>query len=283
MKLPYEKGVAEQSLFFELTPSSRAIAILYYLQRMGHFYCSPDYQVKRQFYPGYLLAYVLNGELFVENGNLQARVGKGGMAFLNCHLPHRYFAVGELEYIWLHFDGANTAAFYSEMISCGSLIPPVFTHELEPDPRILILKNILQELRDNGRIEENNISCILHRLLCHMFYPVNSRDQLPGVILKAQDFMANNLQTDLSVIEIARHCHLSASQLNRLFRQSIGQTVHEYLMNLRFTKAKSLLKETSLQIEAISNEIGYRHVAGFSKAFKAKTGLSPSVFRKSAL
>lgn len=79
--------------------------------------------------------------------------------------------------------------------------------------------------------------------------------------------------------ELAQQFHLSASQMNRLFRASTGQSPHEYLINLRINRAKTLLKETQLSVIEIAGEVGYAYDTSFAAAFRAKTGMSPRQFR----
>jgi len=57
-------------------------------------------------------------------------------------------------------------------------------------------------------------------------------------------------------------------------------TFRKLLQNVRCEVAKRLLSTTHMQIEEIAHEIGYLNVGNFSRAFKAWTGLSPSIYRR---
>ena len=56
-------------------------------------------------------------------------------------------------------------------------------------------------------------------------------------IQRAIDYIEAHMEKDLGVTEIARISHLSPSQLTRLFKSSIGQTVWQYVIQRRCVRA----------------------------------------------
>lgn len=71
----------------------------------------------------------------------------------------------------------------------------------------------------------------------------------------------------------------SASSCNRIFRSVYGMSPRQYLSALKLKKAKLLLMEPELSVEAISIRLGYKDIAHFSRQFKRWTGESPGKFR----
>lgn len=276
MPLPYEKGVAQKSELYDATASKQACAVLYYLQRAGHFYCDTHYTVERDSYPSFLLLYVLRGEMEIASDDHgTARVRAGELAFLNCYQPHAYHAVQPLEYLWLHFDGANTVDFYREILQTHGAVIRVDGN------RYLLeqMQRIVNQMQQVGQINEVTVSQRLHTLLCGLLYTTDRIAADHPLIAQAQRYLHKHLREELSVAELAQQFHLSASQMNRLFRASTGQSPHEYLINLRINRAKTLLKETQLSVIEIAGEVGYAYDTSFAAAFRAKTGMSPRQFR----
>lgn len=271
-----EKGLAPYSQRYVITPSRRAQAVLYYLYHAGHYYCDTHYIVKRDFFPSFLLLYVISGEMEVSGSDYTVRVNSGEMAFLDCHHPHCYRALKTTDYIWLHFDGANTEAFYREILHVhGSL--------LHFDNMEYFQKQIqinLDQLKTVGRIDEVIMSRRIHDLLCSILYPAHQMESSHPVIAAAQQYLNDHLADPLSVSQLAGFVHLSESQCNRLFRLYTGQSPHEYLINLRMNRAKILLKETQNSITEIAAEVGYGYDTSFAAAFRSRTGMSPRQFRK---
>lgn len=277
--LPYERGVSPVSELFESTPSKRAKNTLFYLQRAGYFHCSIQYAVSREYYPSFLLAVILSGSLEVHTENKTVLVPAGNTVFVNCHYLHSYRAVEPLEYIWIHFSGANTEAFYQEILKINSKM--LFRTEQH---RILYrVQQIIKQLRLGGRIQETAMSRHLHDLLCDLLYAITEQETEAPLIALAQRYIANNLNKTLSVDDMAKYCCVSPSHFTRLFRRHTGQSPHEYLINSRINKAKLLLKETQMSISEIAEAVGYKYDTSFTSAFRKKVGLSPLRFRNTSI
>ncbi|WP_249529732.1 helix-turn-helix domain-containing protein [Paenibacillus brevis] len=71
----------------------------------------------------------------------------------------------------------------------------------------------------------------------------------------------------------------SPSSCNRIFRSVYGMSPRQYLSALKLKKAKLLLMEPDMTVEAVSMRLGYKDIAHFSRQFKRWTGESPGKFR----
>jgi AraC-like DNA-binding protein len=67
----------------------------------------------------------------------------------------------------------------------------------------------------------------------------------------------------------------------RVFKSITGVSPLEYRSNIRLDHAKELLTDTSIPINEVGRSVGYSSDRYFCDAFKAKTGMSPSRYRKS--
>jgi AraC-like DNA-binding protein len=92
-------------------------------------------------------------------------------------------------------------------------------------------------------------------------------------------FLSFHLSEPLSVAEMAKRANLSPSRFNTLFKQHLGLSPHQYLLNLRIEHAKELLETTLLRMEEIASYCGFADIHHFSKTFKKMTGISPGSFR----
>ncbi len=97
----------------------------------------------------------------------------------------------------------------------------------------------------------------------------------------AMDFVANNYQKKLRVEDMARAVGISRGHLNRCFKNALSMAPQEYLLNFRMDNAAHLLKETEEPVNIIADMVGYADPLTFSKAFKAKFGMSPKHYRSS--
>jgi AraC family transcriptional regulator len=103
---------------------------------------------------------------------------------------------------------------------------------------------------------------------------------LPSIKLRqALEYIEDNLSQNISLVEIARQIDMSQHYFCRSFKQSIGITPHQYLIQQRVERAKQLLTRSKLTILDITDECGFANPSHFAKYFRQHTGISPRQFR----
>ncbi|HLZ88935.1 MAG TPA: helix-turn-helix transcriptional regulator [Puia sp.] len=80
---------------------------------------------------------------------------------------------------------------------------------------------------------------------------------------------------------IAEALHLSPNYLSGLLKTLTGQSTQQHLHDKLIGLAKEKLSTTAMSVSEIAYELGFGHLASFSKLFKKKTNLSPLEFRQS--
>ena len=98
-------------------------------------------------------------------------------------------------------------------------------------------------------------------------------------IKEALSYIEQNFQNDISVENIAAVCGLNRSYFGKIFKDGIGKSPQEFLLNYRMIKAAELLKLTKLSIKDVGNAVGYPNQLHFSRAFKNIYGISPRDWR----
>ncbi|WP_339064744.1 helix-turn-helix transcriptional regulator [Fusobacterium polymorphum] len=93
------------------------------------------------------------------------------------------------------------------------------------------------------------------------------------------NFLEKYYYKDLSLTEVANVCNMSDSYFSRKFKEKFNINFSTYLLNIRLEKAKELLKEKNLNIENISEMVGFKDSSYFSKSFKQKYGMAPHYYR----
>lgn len=79
---------------------------------------------------------------------------------------------------------------------------------------------------------------------------------------------------------LAKRLGVNRKKINQAFLDITSETVAYNLAGLRIDNAKEHLKRTNLSISAIADALGYSSAANFTAAFRRRTGISPSEFRK---
>lgn len=100
-------------------------------------------------------------------------------------------------------------------------------------------------------------------------------------IHKAFSFIEANYDKGISVADIANHLNLNPKYLARLFKKETGQTMSQYISELRLKKAVALLNRTDLSVQEISKQIGFNDSRSFIRLFKKAFDITPGEYKAS--
>lgn len=185
------------------------------------------------------------------------------------------------EYAWIEFDGLRV----KEALEIAGLTPnaPIY----HPRNRLLS-EDMKKELL---YILEHRNAPALH-LIGHLYLFLDALTRSAAPIQrpkpsKVQDFymkealsfIERNFQNDISVEDIAAACGLNRSYFGKIFKDSLGKSPQEFLLNYRMIKASELLTLSALSVGDIGKAVGYENPLHFSRAFKHVYGLSPRNWR----
>ena len=258
------------------------------LYQFGEEKCAPAHSFGPAARNHYLFHYVISG-----TGRLLANDSKGQTKEYQIHsgqgfmiFPHQintYIADERLpwEYVWLEFDGMRVR----EVIETAGLSPdhPVY-HASYKDLR----ENMKDEML---YIAEHGSESPFH-LIGHLYLFIDyltrsaastrlaSNGKIRDFYIKeALNFIEQNFQNDISIEQMATFCGLNRTYFGRIFKETVGKSPQQFLLNYRMVKAAELLKLTDLSVSDIGNAVGYPNQLHFSRAFKNVYGLSPREWR----
>jgi AraC-like DNA-binding protein len=106
--------------------------------------------------------------------------------------------------------------------------------------------------------------------------------KLPAPILKVLDAIMADPDRAWSARELATLGDVSYSHLRHLFRETMRESIHSFLQQKRLDRARTLLAEGGPSVKEIAEKLHFGNEYYFSSFFKAKTGVSPTQFRKQA-
>jgi transcriptional regulator GlxA family with amidase domain len=98
-------------------------------------------------------------------------------------------------------------------------------------------------------------------------------------ILNTIESMENHIADPLELGQLARVSGVSTRQLNRLFREKLGQSTMRFYSDLRLEKARNLLLNSTLSLTEIALATGFSNSAHFSTTHSKKYGEPPSALR----
>ncbi len=101
------------------------------------------------------------------------------------------------------------------------------------------------------------------------------------IIANAQDYIRNNCYDEkFSVDLLAEYLNISKSYLSKLYKDETKESIWNYVIRVRITKAREMLVNTNATNYEITKAIGYASEYHFSRAFSKIVGVSPSTYKK---
>ncbi|MEK4519022.1 AraC family transcriptional regulator [Paenibacillus sp. FSL H8-0122] len=258
------------------------------LRRIGHFNMDTDH-----FHDFYEIYYLLSGQrhYYIRNGRYALEAGD--LVFINKNHLHRTTGGSHLphERVLISFNDA-----YLEPVAPGADWMNVFEGEsflLRPTAHeqglITDLLQAMQEEQKEGlRWSTEYTRMLLLQLLITL---ERIRRAKPALVSPEQsegqrrvysiiEYLDNHYSERLSLGGIAERFFISATYLCRIFKQTTGFTIIEYLNYVRIREAKVLLTQTKWPITRVAAETGFESIAHFGRVFKATTRRSPLQYRK---
>lgn len=96
---------------------------------------------------------------------------------------------------------------------------------------------------------------------------------------EATDYVGDNLEKDLTLVEIAGAAYISPYHFSRLFKKSTGLTPHQYVIERRLQRAKELLCGSALPVAEIALLCGFANQSHLNRHFKRAFGVNPKALR----
>ena len=272
-----------QNWIFSIFPNQNFVDLG--LFQFGWERCAPAHSFGPAARNHYLFHYILSG-----TGTLMADDSKGVTQTYSIKsmqgfmiFPNQittYVADRQLpwEYVWLEFDGLRVKSTIGL-----SLDKPVY-HARNKNLR----EDMANEMLYISRHKDESPFHLIGHLYLFLDYLLRSAadEQLEHgsklrefYIHEALTYIEHNFQNEITIEDIAGVCGLNRTYFGKIFKEALGKTPQEFLLNYRMLKAAELLKLTSLSIGDVGLAVGYANQMHFSRAFKNNYGISPREWR----
>lgn len=103
------------------------------------------------------------------------------------------------------------------------------------------------------------------------------------IVKHALAYIEENYTQKLTLGEVAEKTYVSQWHLSKLLNRHTGQSFSDILNHVRMEHAKELLKDPSLRIGDISEQVGFLDLAHFSRVFKKQEGVTANEYRNKIL
>lgn len=110
-----------------------------------------------------------------------------------------------------------------------------------------------------------------------------SGDKTNVFMTRVQKYLQRNyMLCDISLDSVSAILGINASYFSSLFKRNMGVNFVDYLTDLRMQAAKDLLEDPLRSTTEVAGLVGYENANYFARAFKKKTGLTPTEYRRQA-
>lgn len=229
------------------------------------------------------LTYVDKGELLTTIDGVSYHLKQGDLIF---YAPMQFHTQSTFEKISSSYLTIN---FKMNFNHADLLCNKIFSIQRDS---YFIVTRLIEEL-SNDNLYSNDLSlCYLKQLIIQMlrldnshFYskPTTNMQQtyenelLNDILL----YIDNNIYEKISVSTLCEHFCISASMLHSLFRKNMNNTAKNYINELKLSKSKELIRNSTHTLSEISEMLGFSSIHYFSKKFKSYFNISPTEYSKS--
>lgn len=255
----------------------------FYLCFCGYSECGPLHSFGPAVRPNYILHYIVKGRGIYQVGEDRYKLEAGQGFLIEPEVRTFYQADAEepWTYLWIGFNGARAGDYLKEIGLGGNRLTFRCTEGAK-------LKEMMKKQLENSTysVENDFLSesflCSFFAVLAHSMElnaPVRQKSE-NMYVRKAVEYIQNNYSYGINVADAAAYVGVSRSYLYTLFLKTLGLSPQEYLISYRITRATQLLVISDLPVEGIAQSCGYEDPLVFSKAFKRRTGMTPTRYRK---
>jgi AraC-like DNA-binding protein len=185
------------------------------------------------------------------------------------------------EFKWIHFSGICAKEYYNLLNSNGLILV-----NIEELGGISVLLDEVEAIMTNDvNLLDLKISLLMTQLITKLILHRNNQlnnkmySQHKNDINNAIKFITDNYNKDIKVDQLSNVSHLSKYYFIKVFKAYTGSSPYEYLINYRITMSKKKLLNTNLNINELSQDIGFIDSNSFIKCFKRIVGTTPLKYR----
>ncbi|UVI28561.1 helix-turn-helix transcriptional regulator [Paenibacillus spongiae] len=164
--------------------------------------------------------------------------------------------------------------------------PPIIELKEHYLPLRQWIQDILAEYRQRypeaQSIATHMLGILFARLARLVYYPpapVPDKRPSHAAVPTAKRYMEENYYTDITLATLAKLTYVNEYHLAHLFKDEVGISPIQYLIQCRMEVAKRYLQTTGLPLRDIAERVGYKSETSFLTLFKRMTGTTPGKYR----
>jgi AraC-like DNA-binding protein len=189
----------------------------------------------------------------------------------------------------VHLNGAFVSRTCAELGVASAEHIPAIAHGrdigVEQTTRFLF-----DELRRDPAPPRILVDAIATSLIARLARPACRSDRIPitgGLaswqVRRSTEYLADNLDKDVTLEELAAIVRLSPFHFCRAFKKSVGLTPTNWQLQRRVERAQALMLDPETPLLEVALAVGYQSQGAFGNAFRRVTGDTPAAWRRKRL
>jgi len=102
----------------------------------------------------------------------------------------------------------------------------------------------------------------------------------PARLRRVVELVHAEMDGDLSLEELADAAGLSINHFSEMFRESTGQSPHQFVLHRRIDRAKEMLRAAEMRVLDVAVACGFKNQQHFARVFRKVCGASPTEYRQ---
>lgn len=213
---------------------------------------------------------------FILSGNCSfcgQTLSRGAIFIAAPHVPYVFSVSEDYEHFYICFTGHHA----KKIFNLFNIPTDGLSYFQLPSEEDYIFANKTL----SAAFETNSEKCSLGALLTVLsMLKAPSANVALSHAEKAENFIQDNYDQNISMEDIANFLYISEKHLCRIFKQRYSIPPRHYLLSLRMNKARELILDTDMLIKEIAESVGYISPFTFSEAFSNFFGYPPSELRR---
>jgi len=216
--------------------------------------------------------------------------GKGDISITPAQMPFFARWDGEDQYLQIRIASRFIQRVARETLSMDAdrleLLPEFRTRDRQIEAIGLMLLSELKQENLGSRLYIESLANVLAVHLLRQYaaakhhLPVYEGGLPQHQLLQVLDYINDYLHQDIKLADLAALANMSQFHFSHLFKQSLGTSPYQYLLQQRIERVKQLLKQGDRSIVDIALLCGFNSHSHLSKQFRQVTGITPKAYRE---
>jgi AraC-like DNA-binding protein len=198
------------------------------------------------------------------------------------HVKGRHITINDEEDLLTDDHLLHLFIHFNLEVPFENVTPGIFTVDLsnEMHQKFTYLTNALKKENRFFYVTYTlKLQSLIKEVLANIGPELFNTLRIDNRILKAIRFVEEHITEKLTNQNVASEVDMATNSFSRLFKEKMNITLHNFIVKRKISKACKLLLHSQMNIQEISDVLGFSDRHHFSRVFKKLIGITPSRYK----